>query len=209
VAHVLTKSIHVHLSAALFNQIDVLGNWFLIFWWSSSRKLCGCTMCPFIKPRGVELVLPVGDPGQSGRPLIRSAEAFGIPAVYFWTQEAAHPFLAQGGFFAKGKLRAGSVFARALGRAGPSFARIFSGYLHRAWIWTGRRSTNSNGRKMDCWWLVRKGGRLCRQGASVKFKKEDMYSNRKKVQSLNVVVAASVAMAIQNSKTIVKLMIYN
>jgi len=100
----------VQMPQALFDQIDVLGTHFNILVLEQPRieKLENIGA---YKPHGLEVVMPVGDPGNLGA-LLRSCEAFGVKRVIL-TQEAAHPFLPKAV-----KASAGSVLRMALSR-GP------------------------------------------------------------------------------------------
>jgi TrmH family RNA methyltransferase len=101
----------VELAAPLFAEIDALGTHFNILV-LEQPKIEKIDDIDAHKPRGVELAVPVGDPGNLGA-LIRSAEAFGVPRVIL-TQEAAHPFLPK-----SVKASAGSVLRMPLAR-GPA-----------------------------------------------------------------------------------------
>lgn len=82
----------IRLSSDLFNQLDVLGTHFNIL---ALRQPTPCYLdeseITSYQPNGLEVVIPIGDPGNLGA-LLRSCEAFGVPKVLL-TQESAHPFL--------------------------------------------------------------------------------------------------------------------
>ncbi|HEU0118142.1 MAG TPA: RNA methyltransferase [Alphaproteobacteria bacterium] len=77
-------------ASALFDEVDVLGTGSNILV-LKQPKMEAIKDIDAHKPRGIEAVIPVGDPGNLGA-LLRSCEAFGVPRVIL-TQEAAHPFL--------------------------------------------------------------------------------------------------------------------
>jgi TrmH family RNA methyltransferase len=82
----------VELASELFAQIDVLGTHSNILVLEQPKvETLGGRDLAIHKPQGIEIVLPVGDPGNLGA-LIRSCEAFAVPRVIL-TKEAAHPFL--------------------------------------------------------------------------------------------------------------------
>lgn len=84
----LTSAKITLLSQELFNELDVVGTHFnlLVLEQPKIEKLEALT-----KPKGFEVVLPVGDPSNLGA-LLRSCEAFGVDKVIL-TAEAANPFL--------------------------------------------------------------------------------------------------------------------
>lgn len=114
---VMTEARTVQFSAPLFAQIDVLGTHFciLVLEQPPVPVLTAADMETY-EPRGVELVAPIGDPGNLGA-LIRSCEAFGVPRVIL-AREAAHPFLPK-----SVKASAGSVLRVPLAR-GPALAEF-------------------------------------------------------------------------------------
>ncbi|MDR3560908.1 MAG: RNA methyltransferase [Negativicutes bacterium] len=82
----------VTLPTALFDEIDVLGTHAPIL--ALEQPEIGTLDAAALQthvPQGIEIVIPVGDPGNLGA-LLRSCEAFGVKRVIL-TQEAAHPFL--------------------------------------------------------------------------------------------------------------------
>jgi RNA methyltransferase, TrmH family len=107
----------VEFSAPLFDQIDALGTHFniLVLEQPPLPVLTAADMASY-KPHGIEVVAPIGDPGNLGA-LIRSCEAFSIPHVIL-SREAAHPFLPK-----SVKASAGSVLRLPLAR-GPALAEF-------------------------------------------------------------------------------------
>jgi len=105
----------VEFSAPLFDQIDVLGTHFniLVLQQPPVPVLTAADMASY-KPKGIEVVAPIGDPGNLGA-LIRSCEAFAVPRVIL-SREAAHPFLPK-----SVKASAGSVLRASMAR-GPALA---------------------------------------------------------------------------------------
>ena len=112
---VATQAKQVPLTAALFDQIDVLGTHFnILVLEQPAIPLLSAADIKSYAPQGIELVVPIGDPGNLGA-LIRSCEAFGVPRVIL-SREAAHPFLPKAV-----KASAGSVLRVPLAR-GPALA---------------------------------------------------------------------------------------
>jgi TrmH family RNA methyltransferase len=114
----LTETVtEIRLAPALFDQIDVLGTHFniLVLEQPPIPVLTAVDMNVYV-PSDIELVAPLGDPGNLGA-LIRSCEAFGVPRVTL-SREAAHPFLPK-----TVKASAGSVLRVALAR-GPALAEF-------------------------------------------------------------------------------------
>jgi TrmH family RNA methyltransferase len=87
-----TKVKQIQLASELFAELDILGTGFnlLVLKQPVIATLSTEDLVAY-KPKGVEVVMPVGDPGNLGA-LLRSCEAFGVPRVIL-TREAAHPFL--------------------------------------------------------------------------------------------------------------------
>ena len=82
----------IQLSAELFAQLDALGTRHnILVLEQPPMPILEAKDFARYTPRGLEVVIPVGDPGNLGA-LIRSCEAFGVPRVIL-TREAAHPFL--------------------------------------------------------------------------------------------------------------------
>lgn len=116
--HALTSATpHVQMPPALFAQIDVLGTHFniLVLAQPPILTLTKSDLQTYT-PSGIELVAPIGDPGNLGA-LIRSCEAFAIPRVIL-SREAAHPFLPK-----SVKASAGSILRVPLAR-GPALAEF-------------------------------------------------------------------------------------
>ncbi|MDE2030114.1 MAG: RNA methyltransferase [Alphaproteobacteria bacterium] len=105
----------IRLAAPLFAEMDVLGTHFniLVLEQPAMPVLTAADMASYV-PHGIELAAPVGDPGNLGA-LIRSCEAFGVSRVIL-PREAAHPFLPK-----CVKASAGSVL-RALLACGPALS---------------------------------------------------------------------------------------
>jgi RNA methyltransferase, TrmH family len=80
----------VELSAELFAQIDVLGTGYPVLVLQQPAVERVDRMAGYAA-KGMEVVIPVGDPGNLGA-LLRSCEAFGVARAIL-TKEAAHPFL--------------------------------------------------------------------------------------------------------------------
>ena len=108
---------HLSLTAALFDSLDVMGTHFnlLALKQPDIAVLSAPDLAAYV-PQGIELVAPIGDPGNLGA-LIRSCEAFAVPRVIL-TREAAHPFLPK-----SVKASAGSVLRVPMAR-GPSLAEF-------------------------------------------------------------------------------------
>lgn len=169
----------VHLAADLFAKLDVLGTGYNIL----VLEQPGIDALKDVadhKPRGIELVLPVGDPGNLGA-LIRSAEAFGIQRVIL-TQEAAHPFLPK-----VVKASAGSVLRIRLAR-GPALKEFPDDCI----------ALDMGGEPIDNFvWPANGLLAVGEEGVGFGAKKFSRCVGipTKGVQSLNVVVAASIALS--------------
>jgi TrmH family RNA methyltransferase len=114
----LTKGTQiVELSAPLFAEIDVLGTHFniLVLEQPALPVLTAEELASYT-PQAIEVVAPIGDPGNLGA-LIRSCEAFAIPRIIL-SREAAHPYLPKAV-----KASAGSVLRAPLAR-GPALAEF-------------------------------------------------------------------------------------
>ncbi|MDD3370436.1 MAG: RNA methyltransferase [Alphaproteobacteria bacterium] len=105
----------VELSAPLFDQIDILGTHFniLVLEQPGIPSLSESDIAAY-EPHGIEVATATGDPGNLGA-LIRSCEAFAIPRVIL-SKEAAHPFLPK-----SVKASAGSVLRIPMAK-GPALA---------------------------------------------------------------------------------------
>ena len=114
---IMTEARTVQFSAALFAQLDVMGTHFCILVLEQPEVpvLSAAEMADYV-PGGIELVAPIGDPGNLGA-LVRSCEAFGVPRVIL-SREAAHPFLPKAV-----KASAGSVLRVPMAR-GPALAEF-------------------------------------------------------------------------------------
>ena len=80
------------LAPGLFDQVDILGTHYniLVLHQPPVRTLNTDETFNY-RPTGLEVATPTGDPGNLGA-LLRSCEAFGVRSVLL-TAEAAHPFL--------------------------------------------------------------------------------------------------------------------
>ena len=105
----------LELSKPLFDEIDCVGTHYniLVLRQPGIEKVDAEKLKNY-KPSGLEVILPVGDPGNLGA-LLRSCEAFGVSRVIL-TEEAAHPFLPK-----TVKASAGSVMRLPLMR-GPALS---------------------------------------------------------------------------------------
>jgi TrmH family RNA methyltransferase len=177
----VTKGKLVQLSAELFSQIDVLGTHFNILvleqpWMS----VLNAADLKTYAPRGIEVVMPVGDPGNLGA-LLRSCEAFGVPRAVL-TREAAHPFLPKAV-----KASAGSVLRIPVLR-GPSLREFPSDCI----------ALDVEGISIDEFAWPKNGFLVVGEegtGLGKKKFKQRIRIPTKDVESLNVVVAASIALA--------------
>ncbi len=163
------------LLPALFDQIDVIGTRAPILV-LEQPEIKAWTDSP---PQGVEVFLPLGDPGNLGA-CIRSCEAFGASQVIL-TAEAAHPYLPK-----SVKSSAGSVYRMKISR-GPQMKDI------RAEV----HALDSHGKNIytyswpkDLYLLVGE------EGAGLRF---DTYKNllaipTQSVESLNATVSVSLAL---------------
>lgn len=97
------------LSSSLFDQLDIVGTHFPLLVLELPEIP---NTEPQESPQGIEVVLPVGDPGNLGA-LIRSSVALGVNKIIL-TQESAHPFLPK-----VVKASAGSVLNANLAFGGP------------------------------------------------------------------------------------------
>lgn len=171
----------VEFSAPLFAQIDVLGTHFsiLVLEQPPVQTLSTADLASYA-PKGIEVVAPIGDPGNLGA-LIRSCEAFSVPRVIL-TKEAAHPFLPK-----SVKASAGSVLRVPLAR-GPALTEF-----PRTCI-----ALDPHGISIDDFsWPLRGLLLLGEEGPgldSSAFQKRIRIPTTG-VESLNVVVAASIALS--------------
>jgi TrmH family RNA methyltransferase len=131
-------------------------------------------------PNGIELVVPIGDPGNLGA-LVRSAEAFAVPRVIL-TREAAHPFLPRAV-----KASAGSVLRLPLAR-GPVLAKFPASCI----------ALDAGGVSIDEFTWPKQGLLLVGEegpGFSASSFPNQIRIPTRGVESLNVVVAASIALS--------------
>ena len=171
----------VHLAPALFAQLDVLGTHFniLVLEQPSIPTLTAADMDSYT-PNGIELVAPTGDPGNLGA-LIRSAEAFAVPRVIL-SREAAYPFLPKAV-----KASAGSVLRVPLAR-GPALAEFPSRCI----------ALDPHGTSIDEFVWPQQGLLLLGEegpGFSIREFPTRIRIPTTGVESLNVVVAASIALS--------------
>jgi TrmH family RNA methyltransferase len=170
----------IQLSAELFAELDVLGTHFNILV-LEQPEMSVLTDLSDYKPQGIEVVIPIGDPGNLGA-LIRSCEAFAVPRVIL-TQEAAHPFLPK-----SVKASAGSVLRVPLSR-GPALTEFPSDCI----------ALDMNGAVIDDFTWPKSGLLVVGEegpgiGDKSRFTKHVRIPTQG-VESLNVVVAASIALA--------------
>jgi TrmH family RNA methyltransferase len=110
-------AVTVQLAPTLFAQLDVLGTHFniLVLEQPVLSVLSAADLSTYT-PSGIEVVAPIGDPGNLGA-LIRSCEAFAVPRVIL-SREAANPFLPK-----SVKASAGSILRVPLAR-GPALSEF-------------------------------------------------------------------------------------
>jgi TrmH family RNA methyltransferase len=107
----------VELSSSLFDEIDVLGTHFnILVLKQPTVPTLSIKDIEVSQKTGIEIIAPIGDPSNLGA-LIRSCEAFLVPRVIL-SREAAHPFLPK-----CVKASAGSVLRVPLVR-GPSLSEF-------------------------------------------------------------------------------------
>lgn len=171
----------IKLATALFAQIDVLGTHFNILALKQPAipVLTESDMKTY-RPGGIEFVAPTGDPGNLGA-LIRSCEAFAVPRVIL-TREAAHPFLPKAV-----KASAGSVLRVPLAR-GPALAAF-----PESCIALDAAGVSIDDFKWPAQGLLLAGEEGVGLGAG-RFPTRIRIPTRG-VESLNVVVAASIALS--------------
>lgn len=177
----LSGGVAVELPSALFAQLDVLGtNFNLLVLEQPEIPVLSARNLAAHKPDGIELVIPIGDPGNLGA-LIRSCEAFGVRRAIL-TREAAHPFLPKAV-----KASAGSVL-RVLLMEGPSLSEFPEDCI----------ALDTEGAALgDFSWPASGLLAIGEEGAGFgarKFKRRVRVLTQG-VESLNVVVAASIALA--------------
>jgi TrmH family RNA methyltransferase len=177
-ASLVKKAKTIQLPADLFAQVDVLGTHFNILA-VEQPEISTIDDIDSHKPRGMEVVLPIGDPGNLGA-LIRSCEAFSIPRIIL-TKEAAHPFLPKAV-----KASAGSVLRILLAR-GPALSQFADAAI----------ALDSDGQSLSKFKWPTNGllavGEEGKGFGAHKFKRR-VNIPTENVESLNVVVAASIAL---------------
>ena len=181
------KAKHIEMATTLFAQIDVLGTHFnmLVLKQPEIQVLTVEDIAAY-KPNGIELVVPIGDPGNLGA-LIRSCEAFGVSRVIL-TSEAAHPFLPKAV-----KASAGSILHIPLAR-GPALAKFPTSCI----------ALDKEGTSIKEFSWPSKG--LLLIGEEGPGFRANRFPNRVSipttgVESLNVVVAASIALSYLPKRT--------
>jgi len=171
----------LHLSGPLFQQLDVLGTHFnILVLTQPTVPLLTAQDLTTYQPQGIELVLPLGDPGNLGA-LLRSCEAFGISRAIL-SREAAHPFLPKAV-----KASAGSVIRLPLAR-GPALTEFPQESI----------ALDMTGTAIDSFTWPANG--LLLVGEEGPGFGKGLFPNRVRiptsgVESLNVVVAASIALS--------------
>jgi TrmH family RNA methyltransferase len=180
-ADLITSINPVILAAPLFAQLDVLGTHFnMLVVKQPDVPVLNAEDIAVHQPDGIELVAPIGDPGNLGA-LIRSCEAFGIKRVIL-TSEAAHPFLPK-----TVKASAGSILRMPLSR-GPALAALPQSCI----------ALDTEGVSIDDFVWPKQGLLLVGEegpGYSAKRFATRIRIPTIGVESLNVVVAASIALS--------------
>lgn len=185
--NLLPPSHSLEFSSTLFSELDVVGTHFniLVLKQPIFPKLSQEELNQH-KGNGLEVVAPLGDPNNLGA-LIRSCEAFGVTRV-FLSEEAAHPFLPK-----SVKASAGSVLRVPLMR-GPALRDFPKDAL--ALDLEGQSLYEFSWPHHALLVIGEEGQGLAREKADGKI----LFKNRIRiptegVESLNVVVAASLALA--------------
>ena len=185
----LEKNLHpesecICLSTDLFNQVDILGTHHNILVLHQPRmETLNADEILSYSPKGLEVVIPLGDPGNLGA-LLRSCEAFGVPQVIL-TQEAAHPFLPK-----SIKASAGSVLRLPI-LLGPALHHFPKNCI----------ALDMNGIPLDDFVWPTKGLLVVgEEGPGLSSATDICFTQRisiptQGVESLNVVVAASIALS--------------
>jgi TrmH family RNA methyltransferase len=176
----------IQLNADLFHQLDVIGTHgpLLVLEQPDMLTLSADALNKY-KPDGVEVVTPVGDPGNLGA-IIRSCEAFGVERVLL-TEEAAHPYLPK-----SVKASAGSVLRVALTR-GPALKDFPASTIG---LDAGGESLYHFTWPKNAFLAVGEEGQGLRQAP---FKKRISIPTQN-VESLNAAVAVGVALAVKRSR---------
>ena len=172
----------IEVSAELFAEIDVVGTGYNILVLEQPPiSMLDAAALAAHKPQGIELVVPMGDPSNLGA-MVRSAEAFGVKRVIL-SEEAAHPFLPK-----SVKASAGSVLRMPMLR-GPAL-RLFP---------DTSLALDMGGTSIDDFTWPLHGllvvGEEGKGLGDARFKQHISIPTQK-VESLNAVVAASVALAL-------------
>jgi len=171
----------LEFSPSLFEQLDVLGTHFNLFVLEQPPiPVLTDEDIRTYKPKAIDVVPPIGDPGTLGA-LIRSCEAFSVPRVIL-SREAAHPFLPKAV-----KASAGSVLRVPLAR-GPALADFPDTCI----------ALDMTGTSLDDFVWPEQG--LLLLGEEGPGLGENKFPTRVRipttgVESLNVVVAASIALS--------------
>jgi TrmH family RNA methyltransferase len=169
----------IQLSSELFAEIDVLGTRYNILV-LEQPEIAVLDDVNFHVPQGIEVVMPIGDPGNLGA-LLRSCEAFGVKRVIL-SQEAAHPFLPKAV-----KASAGSALRLNIAR-GPILKEFPTTCI----------ALDKDGTLIDDFTWPKNGLLLVGEEGlglgSNRFKQRVSISTQT-VESLNVVVAASIALS--------------
>lgn len=176
----------LQLASALFDALDVVGTRFniLVLEQPPVAQL-NAEDVRKTTPQGLELVVPMGDPGNLGA-VIRSAEAFGVARVLL-AEEAAHPFLPKAV-----KASAGSVLRMPLAR-GPALDEFPEDCVA---LDAGGTVIDEFAWPRDMRLVVGEEGRGL---GGAKFKRRISIPTEG-VESLNAVVAASVALALRRQR---------
>jgi RNA methyltransferase, TrmH family len=176
------------LSMELFNELDELGTHFNLLVLKTPEILNYDIKS---EPKGLEVLCPLGDPANVGA-LIRSAEGFGASKVIL-TQESANPFLPK-----SVKASSGSILRMALVKA-PALANLQSS--HNVVVLDAGGDSLANFQwPENIRLLVGEEGQGMKN-LSANLKTKVLSIDTVGVESLNAVVAASVAMFDYRSKT--------
>lgn len=177
----VTTAAAIQLALPLFNDIDAVGTGFniLVLRQPPIEKMDAAELRAQ-KPKGIELVVPTGDPGNVGA-LIRSAEAFGVTRVIL-AEEAANPYLPKAV-----KASAGSILRVRLAR-GPALKEFPENCVA---LDASGQSVHNYAWPRNMRLVVGEEGR----GLGAARFKHTLSIPTQGVESLNAVVAASVALA--------------
>jgi TrmH family RNA methyltransferase len=169
------------LDKTLFNEIDLVGTHYNIF-------VCQLPeispLKPDHQPNGLELITPLGDPNNLGA-LVRSAEAFGVRTMIL-TEDACNPFHPK-----SVKASSGSVLRMNFLKA-PSLKNL--PVLKNIWALDGHGKPLPQFKwPKDLFLLVGEEGPGLAQ-ADLEFKIPTLSIPTESVESLNAVVATSIAL---------------